>query len=75
MREHRRDNLRALLRELAQGGLTGIDAQASFLVTDGATLKNMLGRAVIGDRFASNAEWTMHRRDGWLDEDHQIDPF
>jgi len=75
MQEHRRDNLRALLRELAQGGLTGTDAQASFLVTNGATLKNMLGRAVIGDRFARNAEWTMHRRDGWLDEDHQIDPF
>jgi len=75
VQDHRRANLRALLGELARGGLTGIDAQAAFLVTSGASLKNMLARAVIGDRFARHAEWTMHRREGWLDEDHKADPF
>jgi hypothetical protein len=75
VQEHRRANLRTLLGELTAGGLSGLDAQAAFLITSGVSLKNMLARAVIGDRFARNAEWTMHRREGWLDEDHGADPF
>lgn len=75
VQEHRRANLRTLLGELDRAGLTGLDAQAALLVTNSVNLENMLARADIGDLFARNTEWTMHRRDGWLDEDHRTDPF
>jgi hypothetical protein len=75
VQEHRRTNLRTLLGELDRGGLAGIEAQATFLVTNSVSLESMLTSAAIGDLFARNTEWTMHRRDGWLDEDHQTDPF
>ena len=75
VQEHRRTNLRTLLGELDRGGLTGLEAQAAFLVTNSGGLENTLTSAVIGDLFARNTEWTMYRRDGWLDEDHQTDPF
>jgi hypothetical protein len=35
----------------------------------------MLEHDFITAPFARNVEWTMHRRDGWLDEDHGADPF
>jgi len=75
VQEHRRANLRTLLGELDRGGLTEIEAQAAFLVTNSVSLESMLTSTVIGDLFARNTEWTMHRRDGWLDEDHRTDPF
>jgi hypothetical protein len=71
----RRANLRGLLRELACEGLSGLDAQASLLVTRGIALKGMLDTDPISHLFARNVEWTMQRRYGWMDEDHREDPF
>jgi hypothetical protein len=75
LQQIRRTNLRGLLFELANDGLRGLDAQATFLMTRAAPLKRMLEHDAITALFARNVEWTMQRREGWLDEDHGIDPF
>ena len=75
LQQHRRTNLRGLLFELASEGLRGLDAQAAFFTTRAGTLKGMLEHDFITAPFARNVEWTMQRRDGWLDEDHRADPF
>ena len=75
LQQHRRTNLRGLLFELASEGLRGLNAQAAFFTTRAGTLKGMLEHDFITAPFARNVEWTMQRRDGWLDEDHRADPF
>jgi len=75
LQQTRRANLRGLLHELANEGLRGLDAQASYLTTRAAPLKGMLEHDFITGPFARHVEWTMQRRDGWLDEDHRTDPF
>lgn len=71
----RRTNLHGLLRELAREGLSGLDAQAALLLTRGTALKGMLDGDPISHVFARNVEWTMQRRVGWMDDDHDEDPF
>ena len=75
LQKTRRANLRGLLSELANEGFHGLDAQAAFLATRAAPLKGMLEHEFINAPFARNVEWTMQRRDGWLDEGHDTDPF
>jgi len=75
LQQHRRTNLRRLLFELASDGFRGLDAQAALLTTRAAPLKGMLEHDFITAPFARHVEWTMQRRDGWLDDDHRIDPF
>jgi len=71
----RRINLHGLLYELANEGIHGLDAQAAFFVTRAVVLKGMLEQDFITGPFARNVEWTMQRRGGWLDDDHDEDPF
>lgn len=75
LQQTRRLNLRGLLFELAADGFRGLDAQAAFLTIQAASLKGMLEHDVISGPFARNVEWTMQRREGWLDDDHRTDPF
>jgi hypothetical protein len=75
LQQTRRTNLRGLLLELATGGFRGLDAQAAFLTTRAGTLKGMLEHDAIPAPFARTVDWTMQRREGWLDDDHGIDPF
>ena len=69
---NRRANLRILVAELADDGYLG--AQAAVLGTSTRALQAMLDGDFIGDRDAREFEWAMHRREGWLDEDHRVDP-
>lgn len=71
----RRTNLRGLMCELATEGFRGPDAQATFLTTRVGALKGMLEHDAIPAPFARTVEWTMQRREGWLDDDHGTDPF
>jgi hypothetical protein len=75
LQQTRRTNLRGLLFELAAEGFRGLDAQAAFLTTRVVTLKGMLEHDAIPAPFARTVEWTMQRREGWLDDDHRTDPF
>jgi hypothetical protein len=75
LQQTRRANLHGLLRELSKDGLRGLDAQAAFLTTGAIELKGMLEHDAISGPFARTVEWTMQRRDGWLDDDHDADPF
>jgi hypothetical protein len=74
LQQTRRANLRALLVGLADEGMSGLEAQATFLATRAALLKGMLENDAIPTLFARNVEWTFQRRDGWLDEEHGADP-
>jgi hypothetical protein len=75
LQQTRRTNLRGLLFELATEGFRGLDAQAAFLTTRAGALKGMLAHDAIPAPFARTVEWTMQRREGWLDDDHRTDPF
>lgn len=68
---NRRANLRTLLEELTSEGITGTVTRAAILGLDGREVMALLRGKYIGDEAAREIEWSMQRREGWLDEDHR----
>ena len=71
---HRRANLRSLIDELYREGYASLATQAAVLGINEEFLRAMLSGYCIVDAVAREVEWSMHRRNGWLDDDHRIDP-
>ncbi|UPG92512.1 hypothetical protein [Luteibacter aegosomatissinici] len=68
---NRRANLRTVLDELATEGITGAVTRSSILGIDDRELLAMLRGKYISNEAAREIEWSMQRREGWMDEDHR----
>ncbi|HEY4089913.1 MAG TPA: hypothetical protein VGN46_00205 [Luteibacter sp.] len=68
---NRRVNLRTVLDELAAEGITGAVTRASVLGIDDRELLAMLRGKYISNEACREIEWSMQRREGWMDEDHR----
>jgi hypothetical protein len=69
---NRRANLRNILIELDWVGVCSYENQASFLgLGKRNRLTDLLRGAEIGDSLARDIEWSMQKRQGWMDEDHR----
>jgi hypothetical protein len=76
MQLNRRANLRGVLIELDWLGVCSYENQASFLgLGKRQVLTDLLRGADITSHVARDMEWAMHKRSGWMDEDHRGEPL
>jgi len=69
-------NLRGVLIELDWLGVCSYENQAAFLgLGKRQVLTDLLRGAAIASPVARDIEWAMHKRNGWLDEDHRGEPL
>jgi hypothetical protein len=73
---NRRANLRGVLVELDWLGVCSYENQAAFLgLRKRQVLTDLLRGAEIPAPMARDMEWAMHKRQGWMDEDHRGEPL
>lgn len=73
---NRRANLRGVLIELDWQGVCSYENQAAFLgLGKRQSLTNLLRGGAITAPVARDIEWSMHKRNGWMDEDHRGEPL
>jgi hypothetical protein len=65
----RRDNLIAILRELAWEGVETLQGQARVLGTPAKTLHATIMGKMMSDAMAREIEWAAHKPKLWMDED------
>jgi hypothetical protein len=63
----RRDNLLALLRELAWEGVETLQGQAHLLGTPAKTLHAAIMGTAMSDAMAREIEWAAHKPKLWMD--------
>jgi hypothetical protein len=69
---NRRANFRDVIAELQWLGTSSVEEQVAYLgLASRERMTGMLRGADISFAMAREIEWAMHKREGWMDEDHR----